>query len=181
MTKRNSSHKQKHGFTLIELLVVMAIIAILMGLVVGVSGAVMRKSAVSRAWAEMSDLMNEIELYRADVGAYPSSYRSGDNHVAGNRDIMVLRKEKDPTNPLKPGFRDWYEAKYPNTVFTTMAISSKNGHEYFVDPWGSPLIYKDVKEFVYLIGSYGPNGSSGISGSKQFGKGDDITNRNGAL
>ncbi len=58
MTKRNSSHKQKHGFTLIELLVVMAIIAILMGLVVGVSGAVMRKSAVSRARAEMSDLMN---------------------------------------------------------------------------------------------------------------------------
>ncbi|MDF3128174.1 type II secretion system protein [Kiritimatiellaeota bacterium B1221] len=172
-----TTHKQKQGFSLVELLVVMAIIAILMGIVIGVSGSIQRNAAEAKAKAEIAGLMTEIELYKADNGQYPPS-----GNVSG-REVMMLNKAStaDPSDP--EGFMDWYEDKYPDTVFTMINIATSNGTDYFIDPWGKAIIYEydESTPFIYLIGSTGTNGALGGNGSSTFGDGDDITSRNGAL
>jgi general secretion pathway protein G len=148
MNQTHSSHKLKQGFSLIELLVVMAIIATLMGLVIGVSGAITRKTAVARARAELADLMNELEIYKSDEGSYPADWAE---------------------------FGSWYtDDKYAGTAYT---ITDGEANDP-VDPWGTDYSYTfdpTVSEFIYLIGSYGPDGTN------NNGDGDDITNRNGSL
>ena len=62
----------RKGFTLIELLVVVAIIGILAGIIlVGVGGA-LSKSRDSRRIAELRQIQNALELYRAKNGNYPA-------------------------------------------------------------------------------------------------------------
>src|SRR5205809_13201 len=63
--------KSARGFTLLELLIVVAIIAILMGLILG--AIVKVKASVVRATAEhsMSIIAMALEQYRADFDAYP--------------------------------------------------------------------------------------------------------------
>lgn len=62
------------GFTLIELLVVVAIIAILVGMVVGISGYASRKAATAKAVSEIEVIKTALEEYRINKGGYfPSS------------------------------------------------------------------------------------------------------------
>ena len=60
------------AFTIIELLIVMAIIIILAGLVLGISGYAHEKGARSRAEAEIAAMSAALENYKADNGIYPS-------------------------------------------------------------------------------------------------------------
>jgi general secretion pathway protein G len=59
------------GFTLIELLVVVAVIAVLAGLTLAALGGVNQKAARDRTKAEVSALVNAMESYRSQRGAYP--------------------------------------------------------------------------------------------------------------
>jgi prepilin-type N-terminal cleavage/methylation domain-containing protein len=59
------------AFTLIELLTVMAIIAILAGLILSISGFAQKKAALSRAQAEIQAISAACESYKADNGTYP--------------------------------------------------------------------------------------------------------------
>lgn len=59
------------AFTLIEMITVIAIIAILAGLVLAVNGLVQKKSAMSRAEAEIRALTGALESYKTDNGGYP--------------------------------------------------------------------------------------------------------------
>ena len=59
------------AFTLIELLVVIAIIAVLAGLIVGLSGYSNRKMKESRIRTELNALVTAIESYHARFGHYP--------------------------------------------------------------------------------------------------------------
>lgn len=61
-----------YGFTLIELLVTISIMAILMGLVVGLSGVARRKSADAKTRAELQAISTALEEYKLLAGAYPS-------------------------------------------------------------------------------------------------------------
>jgi len=62
---------RRGGFTLIELLTVMAIIAILAGLILSISGYATKKGALSRASGEIQALSAACEAYKADNGSYP--------------------------------------------------------------------------------------------------------------
>jgi len=75
---------KRAGFTLIELLAVMAIIAILAGLILGVSSYAGRKAAEARAVAEMEKIKTACEEYKIDYGAYPisSSIETLSNYVS---------------------------------------------------------------------------------------------------
>lgn len=157
MQQTTQSHKHKQGFSLVELLVVMAIIAILMGIVIGISGGVTRGAAEAQAKAQIADLMMELEKYRGDKGQFPANWSE---------------------------FRDWYVDRYPQTEYTLTEGSPQDP----IDPWGKTYVYHydpSVSPFVYLIGTRGPDGRYGSEGDdtgvSSFGKGDDITNRNGAL
>ena len=61
------------AFTLIELLVVITVIAILAGLVLNTAGYIQKKSARSRAEAEVAALSAAIESYKLDNGDYPAA------------------------------------------------------------------------------------------------------------
>jgi prepilin-type N-terminal cleavage/methylation domain-containing protein len=79
MTRRLINLKARraaHGFTLIELLAVIAIIALMAGLVVGLSGLATAKSRAARVTAEHHNLVSAIEAYKAELGNYPPDNRS---------------------------------------------------------------------------------------------------------
>jgi prepilin-type N-terminal cleavage/methylation domain-containing protein len=59
------------GFTLIEMITVIAIIAILSGLVLSISGLVQNKGARAKAEAEIKALSSGLESYKTDFGGYP--------------------------------------------------------------------------------------------------------------
>ena len=59
------------GFTLIELLAVIAIIGLLAGLVVGLSGLAVSKQREARMRGEHARLVTAIDAYKAELGFYP--------------------------------------------------------------------------------------------------------------
>lgn len=74
MTDRPTSTKPPLGFTLIELLTVIAIIAVLAGLGVGMTGAAKNARINTRATADLRKLQTSIEAYKADRNAYPPDH-----------------------------------------------------------------------------------------------------------
>ncbi len=66
-------HKRRctAAFTVIELLIVMTIILVLAGLILATAGYVHKKSARSRAEAEIAAMSAALESYKADNGTYP--------------------------------------------------------------------------------------------------------------
>lgn len=62
----------KRAFTLIELLTVIAIIAILAGIVIPVSGSVQRSAKRAQSKAYFSSLLTAMSLYEQDYGYFPT-------------------------------------------------------------------------------------------------------------
>ncbi len=61
------------AFTLIEMITVIAIIAILSGLVLSISGLVQNKGARAKTEAEIKALSSGLESYKTDFGGYPQN------------------------------------------------------------------------------------------------------------
>lgn len=84
------------GFTLVEMLVVMAVIAILTGLVLSVSGYVQNTAARKQALGEIAEMSQGCESFRADFGSYPQ-----------DKDSDALEPKKDG-NPVSGESGDRY-------------------------------------------------------------------------
>jgi type II secretion system protein G len=119
----------KSAFTLVELMTVIAIIAILAGLILGVSGYATGKADRSRAIAEMEKIKGGLEEYRLQYGEYPTN---GPGAMTG-ASFISLRNQL--TNTMQ------------NTV------TDLN----FVDPWGNGYYYSRPSKFVYTLSSWGPD------------------------
>jgi general secretion pathway protein G len=98
------SKKQVTGFTLIELLVVLVILGLLAGLVGPNVMKYVGSSKVEVAKAQLEDLSAGLDLFKLDVGRYPTDDEGLSVLVEGNDTILgwngpYLRKKRVPLDP----------------------------------------------------------------------------------
>lgn len=144
----------KDGFTLMELLVVMAIVAILMSITLSVSSGVSRQNSLAQAKAELGQIQQEIELYKADKGSFPP----GEDDTLGREFFLWFEEKYGDGNGIFDGDDRMYD-----TVDMTPYLSdnSMNPSEMrLVDPWGTAYYYEydPANPFIYNLGSAGPDG-----------------------
>jgi general secretion pathway protein G len=76
MNRRNRTRRWRHqaeaGYTLLELLVVLAIIALLVGFVAPKVISYLGRAKVDAAKVQLQNVVAALDLYRLDVGQYPS-------------------------------------------------------------------------------------------------------------
>ena len=99
-----STHRTANGFTLIELLVVLAIIGLLAGLVGPQVIKHLGESKTKAAKLQIEELSSALDMYRLDVGHYPSSEEGLGALVeqpasAAYWNGPYLRKKKMPEDP----------------------------------------------------------------------------------
>lgn len=96
--------KHASGFTLIELLVVLVILGLLAGLVGPNVMKYVGSSKIEVARAQLEDLSAGLDLFKLDVGRYPTADEGLQVLVEGNDTIAgwngpYLRKKRVPLDP----------------------------------------------------------------------------------
>ena len=66
-----SQRRSQAGFTLVELIAVVMVIAVLIGILLGITGRIKRKSMDSLSRSQMQQMMVALESYSNDMGTYP--------------------------------------------------------------------------------------------------------------
>ena len=87
------------GFTLIELLVVLVILGLLAAIVVPTFTGKTEKAKVQSTRTQIQMLGTALDLYNADVGAYPNALEELISSSAQNWDGPYLKKNKIPKDP----------------------------------------------------------------------------------
>ena len=118
---------KRRAFTLIELLIVMAVIAVILGLILGTSGYVRNRAARDRAQVEIAALEAALERFKADNGIYPETPPGRDD--GGNADILYRAISGDGNQ----GSAYWQPREDQ--------LNRKNGFTEIVDPFGRPYNY----------------------------------------
>ena len=115
--------RRKSAFTLVEIMVVVAIIAILVGMVLGTAGYATKKADNSKAVADMEKIKNGLEEYRLQYGLYPTN-----NNANATNALSLALWKKPQSDKLKPFLvmKGWNNA---NLAYEVM------------DPWGHPYHY----------------------------------------
>ena len=131
---RRRSRAASLGFTLVELLVVLAILTLLAGLVgprvLGQLGGAKSKTAA----VQIADIEKAMELFKLDVGRFPSSEEGLD---------ALVKKPGSVTS-------GWSGPYLKGTLPT--------------DPWGKPYRYQLVPNGTVEILSLGADGAPGGEG-----------------
>lgn len=126
--------QREAGFTLLELLVVIVIIGLLIGLVAPAALRQLGGARVSITKQSIERLGSILDMYKLDVGSYPSTSDGLEALVA------------------KPTDADNWNGPY---------VKAENG---LLDPWRHPYIYRSPSQrdgHDYDICSLGPNGQQG--------------------
>ncbi len=130
--------RAQRGFTLVELLVVLAILGLLSGLVGPQVIRFLSSSATQTARLQIEDLSAALDLYRLEVGRYPST----------NEGLEAL--VRDPGNA--PNWNGPYLRR----------------SQVPLDPWGKAYHYRFPGQHgPFDIWSYGANGQPGGEGEDQ--------------
>jgi len=133
MQNKTRSYHYSRGFTLIELLVVLAIIGLLAGLVGPQVIKHLGESKSKAARLQIEELSSALDMYRLDVGRYPSTEEGLAALIEAPSAARVwngpyLRKKKVPADPwnnpyhyVSPGQHGKFD------MFTLGADNSEGG------------------------------------------------------
>lgn len=133
--RNNRNNKDERGFTLIELLIVMVILGLLAALVGPRMFGKSDKAKQDSALSQISLFKSAIDIYRLDVGKFPTS----------DQGLEALRAA--PQGAEKTWDGPYLSGEVP------------------LDPWGNPYHYKHPSEHGdYEIVSYGADGQPGGEG-----------------
>lgn len=140
----------RKGFTLIEILIVVIIIGLLAALVAPRLVGKLTESKEKIAKQQIAMLSTAVELFRADVGRYPTTQEG--------LEALIKKPESVPDNLWKGPY--------------------VKGNKLPLDPWGNPYHYLSPEDpktkekgVDYLIMSYGSDGKEGGEGESK-----DISN-----
>lgn len=130
--------RRQRGFTLIELLVVLAILGLLAAVVGPQVLKYLGSSRTQTARVQLQNITASLELYRLDVGRYPSQQE-------GLSALMAPPK-------TAPGWNGPYLRRA----------------EALRDPWGNPYLYKMPGEHGEVdVFTFGNDGAAGGTGEAQ--------------
>lgn len=73
VTSRPAASARANGFTLLELLVVLVVLGLLVSIVAPRYFSQLGKSEVTTAQTQLASIAKALDLYRVDVGRYPST------------------------------------------------------------------------------------------------------------
>lgn len=132
MKKQNI--RNQRGFTLLELLVVLGIIAMLAGLVGPQVMKHMGESKVKAAKVQIEDLAQTLDMYKLDVGSYPTSEQGLTALVENPGDIQrwngpYLRKAKIPLDPWNNEYRYSSPGEHGKFDISSLGADGKEGGE----------------------------------------------------
>jgi len=189
------------NFTLVEIMMVCLVIAILMGIGLGVYSGAMSAGKRAKTQATIKKLEVTLENLKTKYGVYPQTTDTTDPYFyldgltreigtgSSSKYGMGLRNMTDYDLDFKKGI-DYESIKSA----ATKDMGSGKGGLVLVDAWGNPLIYicpgiHNKNSFDIISrgsdGRYGDNGTGpDLTASPQKanneGQGDDLTNFNGS-
>jgi general secretion pathway protein G len=127
-------NKKQTGFTLLELLVVLGIIAMLAGLVGPQVMKHMGESKVKAAKVQIEDLAQTLDMYKLDVGSYPTSEQGLNALIDNPGDIQrwngpYLRKSKVPLDPWNQEYKYTSPGEHGKFDVSSLGADGKEGGE----------------------------------------------------
>jgi general secretion pathway protein G len=127
---RNETSSRDEGFTLLELLVVIAILGLLIGLVAPAALRQLGGARVSVAHQSIERLASVLDLYKLDVGLYPTTEQGLQALVEHPADVETWNGPylKGGQTPMDP----W------NHPYVYSSPSTRSGHDYDLCSHGPP-------------------------------------------
>lgn len=146
------------GFTLIEMITVVAVIVILAGLVISVSGLVTQKASRARAEGEIKVMTNHLDSYKRDNGTFPRTINTdklepredvtptSSKYILANLDLYsAITGDYEPAGSPdgKPETDSRVYYSFPRTQlnFTKDGSGNPSTIRYLSDPWGNAYGY----------------------------------------
>ncbi len=132
--KCNRMAGQQTGFTLIELLVVLAIIGLLAGLVAPQVMKHLGGAKTKTARVQIEDLAGALDMYRLDVGRYPTTEQGLRALIEKPVDAKrwngpYLRKENIPQDPWYNDYHYRSPGQHGKFDLYTLGADEKEGGE----------------------------------------------------
>ncbi len=154
--RRSPRRAQAGGFTLIELLIVIAIVAVLAGLILGVSGYAQKKAKRSRAEVEIGAMSAALENYKSDNGIFPTDSSKTETLDPASATETTMRASSKFLYGELTGDRDFdgvtdVGAKSYMAFKPQMFGGTRNSNnvvtkiEYLRDPFGNSYGYSTLK------------------------------------
>lgn len=127
-------NNKQTGFTLLELLVVLGIIAMLAGLVGPQVMKHMGEAKIKAAKVQIEDLSQTLDMYKLDVGSYPTSEQGLNSLVENPGDVQrwngpYLKKNKIPLDPWNNEYRYTSPGEHGKFDIMSMGADGKEGGE----------------------------------------------------
>jgi general secretion pathway protein G len=131
---KTHTNRKQTGFTLLELLVVLGIIAMLAGLVGPQVMKHMGESKVKAAKVQIEDLAQTLDMYKLDVGSYPTSDQGLEALIespdgAQRWNGPYLRKSKVPLDPWQQEYKYTSPGEHGKFDISSLGADGKEGGE----------------------------------------------------